>query len=83
MKNYKENIEYYSKNFIYTRGDKGAVVFGKNLQKEFTLVFEIGCTQKDAICEIILIQFPNAKLQCEKDFSDRNRYIFANIINFE
>jgi fructokinase len=36
LKNYKENIEYYSKNFIYTRGDKGAVVFGKNLQKEFT-----------------------------------------------
>ncbi len=32
---YKEHIEFYSKNFIYTRGEKGAVVFGKNFRKEY------------------------------------------------
>ena len=32
---YKEHIEFYSKNFIYTQGEKGAIVFGKNFRKEY------------------------------------------------
>lgn len=32
---YKEHIEFYSKNFIYTKGEEGAVVFGKNFHKEY------------------------------------------------
>jgi fructokinase len=32
---YKEHIEFYSKNFIYTRGENGVVVFGKNFYKEY------------------------------------------------
>lgn len=32
---YKENIEYYSKNFIYTQGAKGATIFSKGFKKEF------------------------------------------------
>ncbi len=81
--------KYEPQNAIFA-GENGLIFYKRivelakqNLQREFTLVFEIGCTQKDDICEIILNQFPNAKIQCEKDFSDRNRYIFANIINFE
>ena len=29
---YKENIEYFSKNFIYTQGEKGATIFGRGVQ---------------------------------------------------
>ena len=32
---YKEHIAFYSKNFIYTQGEKGATVFGKNFQKNY------------------------------------------------
>ena len=32
---YKEHIEFYSKNFIYTQGEKGAIVFGRNFQKSY------------------------------------------------
>ena len=32
---YKEHIEFYSKNFIYTQGEKGATVFGKNFCKKY------------------------------------------------
>lgn len=32
---YKEHIEFYSKNFIYTQGEKGATVFDKNFCKKY------------------------------------------------
>jgi len=32
---YKEHIEFYSKNFIYTQGEKGATVFGRNFHKKY------------------------------------------------
>lgn len=32
---YKEHIEFYSKNFLYTQGDKGAIAFGKNFRKQY------------------------------------------------
>jgi fructokinase len=32
---YKEHIEFYCKNFIYTRGDKGVTLLGKDLDKEY------------------------------------------------
>jgi len=32
---YKEHIEFYSKNFIYTQGEKGATVFGENFKKKY------------------------------------------------
>lgn len=55
----------------------------KNKQKEFTVAFEIGCTQKDDITKFILDAFPEAKITCEHDFSKRDRYIFANIFKNE
>jgi len=32
---YKEHIAFYCKNFIYTRGDKGAILFGKDCYREY------------------------------------------------
>ena len=32
---YKEHIEFYCKNFIYTQGEKGAAVFSKNFFKKY------------------------------------------------
>lgn len=55
----------------------------KNKQREFTIVFEIGCTQKDDITKFILDAFPESKIICEKDFSHRDRFIFANIFKTE
>jgi fructokinase len=34
---YKEYIEFYSKNFIYTQGEKGATVFGRDFYKEYPI----------------------------------------------
>ena len=35
LKVYKENIEYYSKNFIYTQGEQGAKLFSKGVELNF------------------------------------------------
>ena len=35
LKVYKENIEYYSKNFIYTQGEQGAKLFFKGVELNF------------------------------------------------
>lgn len=32
---YKEHIEFYSKNFVYTRGADGATVFGRDFKKDY------------------------------------------------
>lgn len=50
-----------------------------NKTKSFWLIFEIGVSQKEAIINLILNKFPDAKVKCEKDFTNRDRYIFANI----
>jgi fructokinase len=34
---YKEHIEFYSKNFVFTQGEKGAIVFGRNFHKEYPI----------------------------------------------
>ncbi|MBO5132308.1 MAG: carbohydrate kinase [Paludibacteraceae bacterium] len=36
LKVYKENIEYYSKNFIYTQGEHGAKLFSKGVELNFS-----------------------------------------------
>lgn len=36
LKVYKENIEYYSKNFIYTQGEQGAKLFSKGVELNFS-----------------------------------------------
>ncbi|HOI27881.1 MAG TPA: carbohydrate kinase [Paludibacteraceae bacterium] len=33
--NYKEHVEFYTKNFLYTRGDKGAIAYSKGFRKEY------------------------------------------------
>ncbi len=32
---YREHVQFYSKNFIYTQGEKGAIVFSQNFQKSY------------------------------------------------
>ncbi|MCQ2209941.1 MAG: carbohydrate kinase [Paludibacteraceae bacterium] len=33
---YKDHISFYSKNFIYTMGEKGAKIFAENFEKQYT-----------------------------------------------
>ncbi len=50
-----------------------------HLNKKFIIAFEIGYWQADLIKEIALKYFPNSKILIEKDYTNRDRYVF--IIN--
>lgn len=78
-------IKYEPQNAIFASNkglefyEKITDIAKKNKTKNFWLVFEIGALQKTEIEKIIFNKFSNAKVICEKDFANRNRYIFANI----
>lgn len=46
------------------------------LKPKGTIIFEIGATQKKAITKIALNYFPNAKITCEKDYNNFDRFLF-------
>ena len=86
---YEEEVdpqtEYEPQNAIFAE-NKGLKFYEKiisiaknNKTKTFWLVFEIGANQKEEIKRIITNIFPNARIICEKDFTNRDRYIFASI----
>lgn len=77
--------EYEPKNAIFA-GNNGLEFYERiielsknNKTKSFWLIFEIGSMQKESITNLILNSFSDAKIICEKDFTNRDRYIFANI----
>ena len=77
--------KYEPQNAIFA-GENGLVFYKKiiehaksNKQKQFALVFEIGCAQRKKIEKLIEDAFPEAKIICEKDYANRDRYIFALI----
>lgn len=51
----------------------------KYLNDKFIIAFEIGYTQGEEIKKIALDKYPDAKVIVEKDYSDKDRYVF--IIN--
>ena len=86
---YEEEVDpqtkYEPQNAIFAE-NKGLKIYEKiisiaknNKTKTFWLVFEIGANQKEEIKRIITNIFPNARIICEKDFTNRDRYIFASI----
>lgn len=86
---YEEEVDpqtkYEPQNAIFAE-NKGLKFYEKiisiaknNKTKTFWLVFEIGANQKEEIKRIITNIFPNARIICEKDFTNRDRYIFASI----
>lgn len=78
-------IKYEPQNAIFASNkglefyERVVEIAKKNKTKNFWLVFEIGASQKKEIEKIIFNKFSNAKVVCEKDFANRDRYIFANI----
>lgn len=86
---YKEKVDpqtkYEPQNAIFADNNgikfyERIVKLAKNNKiKSFCLAFEIGSTQKEDIKKIILSNFPKANIICEKDFTNRDRYIFAYI----
>lgn len=39
--------------------------------------FEIGCTQKEAVCNIVKKYYPKAKIICKEDYSKKDRFIYV------
>lgn len=50
-----------------------------NKSKRFYIAFEIGATQSERIKQLILEEYPNSKIEIEKDFNNYDRYIFISI----
>lgn len=78
-------IKYEPQNAIFAE-DKGLIFYKKiieqaksNKQKSFSIVFEIGCTQAKEIMNIVKEVFPNAEIIVEKDYTNRDRYVFVYI----
>lgn len=86
---YEEEVDpqtkYEPQNAIFAE-NKGLKFYEKivsiaknNKTKSFWLIFETGANQKEEIKQIITNIFPNARIICEKDFTNRDRYIFVSI----
>lgn len=60
--------------------DNGLLFYKKIVEKiknkPRLIAFEIGETQKEEILKLATQKFPNAKITCEKDLCEKNRYIF-------
>jgi release factor glutamine methyltransferase len=52
------------------------------LYEKNIIAFEIGCTQAERICKYAKNIYPNANISVEKDYTDRERFIFI-FNNFE
>ena len=79
VKNNEPNIALYAEdNGLYFYKDiiKNAK---KNLKRKSIIAFEIGMEQGNDIKEYALKYFPKSKILIEKDYNDRNRFVF--IIN--
>lgn len=77
--------KYEPQNAIFA-DDEGLIFYKRiielsknNIEKEFTICFEIGATQKDDIIKLINKAYPGAEIIAEKDLTNRDRYIFAFI----
>lgn len=47
------------------------------INDKYLIALEIGCTQKDAVTNIIKKSLPDAVVTCVKDLSGRDRMIFV------
>lgn len=77
--NVDKSVTYEPKIALYAE-DNGLIFYKKILEKIKNkprfIAFEIGETQKEEILKLATQKFPDAKTTCEKDLSDKNRYIF-------
>ncbi len=78
-------IKYEPKDAIFA-AKNGLIFYEKiielakhNNMKSFWIAFEIGAKQRKEVEKIILNSFPKAKIICEKDFTNRDRFVFAKI----
>lgn len=76
VKKYEPNIALYA--------EENGIEFYSNILKEskkflnnrFLIAFEIGCTQASRIIKIAYNIYPEAEILIEKDYSQKDRYIF-------
>ncbi len=62
-----DGLDYYRKILNHVK---------ENIKKKYLIAFEIGDTQKDAIFDLVSKTLTNYKIECLKDYQNRNRMIF-------
>ena len=74
-----EEVKYEPEIAVYA--DDGLIFYRhiiKSIHKDTKLIaFEIGYLQGAKIIDIIKMKFPNAEIHLEKDYEDRDRFIFV------
>lgn len=73
---YEPQIALFAKNNGLEFYEKILAIAPTFLNKNGTIIFEIGATEKNAIKKIALNYFPNAKITIAKDFNNYDRFIF-------
>lgn len=76
VKNNEPNIALYASDnglYFYKEIIKN---ISEYLKEDFIIAFEIGMTQSNNIIEIINNNLSNVDIQVEKDYNDRDRFIF-------
>lgn len=87
---YDEEISLSVKKFEPSKAlyapNNGLYFYDLILKKSLTMLspkgliaFEIGCTQSEQIFEIAKKYYPNCKIEIEKDYNDKERFIFIYI----
>ena len=77
-----ELTKYEPQNAIFAEDD-GLLFYKKilsyinnNLNEKYIIAFELGCMQGDFLKKLAMEKFPTSKVTIEKDFNDKDRYLF-------
>lgn len=60
--------------------DNNGLIFYDNILRKFKAkyyAFEIGCTQKEQVINIVKKYYPQAKIECKQDYSGFDRFIYV------
>ena len=76
---FEPNIALYANNNGLEFYERILSTANNYLNKNGSIIFEIGATQSNAIKKIASCYFPNSKITIEKDYNNYDRFIFIEI----
>lgn len=77
--NYEPHVALFASNNGLDFYEKILKNIQKSIGKKGLIAFEIGQTQKEPIFKLAQYYFPNSTIFCEKDYNNKDRFIFIKL----
>lgn len=77
---YEPQIALFAKNNGLEFYEHLLKILPKHVEDEYLIAFEIGMNQKKPLIKLVNLYFPNAKIIFEKDYYNRDRFLFIKNI---